>query len=212
MAGSTALEAVERLLALEAEALASSAGGAVAAACDYPDKITLAVVVRSQGMWTDRVATEVEQRIWAPRREGHGLVDLWSREIATADDVRRESAAETARIMWTAMHGRTDSLGAVLEREGFAYAAAMITTSIRPAFGTKPTALESTSVREAVDLLYDSVEHSDIAGVLFGDPAADALGWAPLGVPDHAGYRWATDRAMEAIENPGLASALRTKR
>src|ERR1700720_2156860 len=203
MAGTAALEAVQRLRALDAEALSASAGNAVAAACDYPDEITLAVVVRAEGMWTDRIATELEQRIWAIRREGHGLVNMWSGEIVTADDIRRESGAEAARVMWTALHGRAESLGAVLEREGFAYAAAAVANGVGPAFEGTPTALESASVQEAVTLLHDSTEHSDIAGVLFGDPAAIALGWTPPGVPDRAGYRWATHRAMRAITAGG---------
>ena len=57
MAGEPALHAVQQLIDLEAESLAADAAKAVAERCEYEDAITLALVVRSRGMWTDRVAT-----------------------------------------------------------------------------------------------------------------------------------------------------------
>ena len=211
MAGAVALQAVERLLELDAEALALAAVTRTAAACEFGDDMTLAVVVRSQGMWTDRIATEIEQRVSAVRREGHGLVDMWSGEPINGDDVRRESAAEAARVVWTAIHGQPRSLRGMLEREGLAYAAAAtVTRGLDPGFGrTTPTTQESSAVEEAVDLLGDSAQHSDIVGVLFGDPASTAMGWTPLGVPDRAGYHWAIARAARAIEEDGLGNVLR---
>jgi hypothetical protein len=209
MAGAVALQAVERLLDLDAEALALAAATRTAATCEFGEDMTLAVVVRAQGMWTDRIATEIEQRVSVVRRDGHGLVDMWSGEPFNGDDVRRESSAEAARVVWTAIHGQPRSLRGILEREGLAYAIAALTTGLDPGFGRTLTTQESSAVEEAVDLLGDSAQHSDIVGVLFGDPASTAMGWTPLGVPDHAGYRWATARAIHAIDEDGLGSVLR---
>ena len=211
MAGAAALQAVERLLELDAEALALAAATDAASACDFCDDMTLALVVRAQGMWTDRVATEIEQRVSPGRRDGHGLVDMWSGEPLNGDDVRRESAAEAVRVAWTAIHGQPRSLRGVLAREGFAYAVARLTTGVDPGFGRTPATQESYAVEEAVDLLGDSAEQSDIVGVLFGDPASTAMGWTPLGVPDKAGYRWATTHAARAIDENGLGNALRRR-
>jgi hypothetical protein len=66
------------------------------------------------------------------------------------------------------------------------------------------------AVRDALDVLGDSATMSDNVGVIHGDPTSIALGWLPLGVPDHAGQRWATARAAELIRRRGSAAALRT--
>jgi hypothetical protein len=58
---------------------------------------------------------------------------------------------------------------------------------------------EAALVGDAVELLGASEQRGDIAAVLFGDPAALALGWTPLGLPWHAGYRWAIARANGAL-------------
>jgi hypothetical protein len=99
MAGPAAQECVSLLLALDAEALALAAATAVVEACVYLDPTTLAIAVRSQGMWTDRLSTEAQERVAGGHPPGFGLVSLWSREPVNADDVRRESAAEAVRVM-----------------------------------------------------------------------------------------------------------------
>jgi hypothetical protein len=208
MAGPVASEAVARLIELDSETLAAAAAAKVASACDWADDITLTVVVRTQGMWTDRVATEIEQRIAAVRRDNQGLIDMWSGEPIDGDDVRRESAAEAARVVWTTIHGQPRSLRGLLEREGLAYAVATLTTGAEPKFGRTVTTQESDVVQTALDLVGDSAKHSDIVGVFFGDGVSTAMGWTPLGVPDHAGYRWAIGRALHAIEEHGLRSVL----
>ena len=60
MAGAAALEAVLQALALGAEQIARAAATDTIAECDFTGSVTLAVVVASAGMWTDRLATEVE--------------------------------------------------------------------------------------------------------------------------------------------------------
>jgi hypothetical protein len=209
MAGPVALQTVERLIELDAEALALAAATAAASACEFADEITLALVVRTQGMWTDRVGTEIEQRVVSVRRDKHGVIDVWSGEPLNGDDVRRESAAEAMRVVLNTFHGQPRSLRGVLEREGLAYAVATLTTGVDPKFGKTSTTHEARAVEEALELLSDSTQHSDIAGVLFGDSVSTAMGWTPLGIPDRAGYRWAIGRALQAIEENGLPNALR---
>jgi hypothetical protein len=60
-------------------------------------------------------------------------------------------------------------------------------------------ATEAGLVGDAVALLGASELRGEIAAVLFGDAAALALGWTPLGLPWHAGYRWAIARAHGAL-------------
>jgi hypothetical protein len=196
MAGDAAAEAVNTLIALDAEELAREAAAAVAANAACHASITLAVIVRSTGMWTDRVATMVQDRTAAaPPRPGHGLVQLWSREPITAAHVRVESAAECARIIWHARHGAATTVQALMAREGNAYAsAARLTAESLPYGAASPR--DRATVDRALDLLGESREQSDAASILFGDAGATAMGWTPLGIPDDGGYRVAIERAV----------------
>lgn len=196
MAGEAAAEAVNTLIALDAEGLAREAAAAVAANAGYQSTITLAVIVRSTGMWTDRVATVVQDRTAsAPPRPGHGLVQLWSREPITAALVRVESVAECARIIWHSRHGAATTVLAVMAREGNAYAtSARITHEALPYGAASP--LDRATVDRALELLGESREQSDAASILFGDAGATAMGWTPLGIPDDGGYRVAIERAL----------------
>jgi hypothetical protein len=175
MAGPAALASVERLLELDAEAIAARHAG----------EAEIAVVVSSPGLWTDRVATEVELRT-DPMPPA--LVRFWAGEPVETADVERECAAAALRLRWLRAHGPARTLDEVLLREGWAYALA------GSPFGPLE-AVEAALVGEAVELLGESEQRADIASVLFGDPAALALGWIPLGLPWHAGYRWAIARA-----------------
>ncbi|MEQ1690787.1 MAG: hypothetical protein ABMA00_05840 [Gemmatimonas sp.] len=209
MAGSAASESVALLLAIDAETLMASTAAHIATQCECDARMTLALVVHSAGMWTDRVATEVDRRVAGkPARVGHGIVSLWSREILQASDVQRESAAETARVMWTLLHGAASSVESVLAREGLAYALAERIVDASP-YGGAPSGEERTVVCDALEVLRGSRHQSDIAGVLYGDSVSATMGWTTLGIPDHAGYRWAIERATQCIERVGAARALR---
>jgi hypothetical protein len=196
MAGDAAAEAVNTLIALDAEELAREAAAAVAASAGHQAPITLAVIVRSAGMWTDRVATTVQDRTApAPPRDGHGLVQLWSREPITAAQVRVESAAECARIVWHAERGAAMTVQSLMAREGNAYATAAHRTNEALPYGAASPADRET-VDGALELLGESRAQSDAASILFGDAGATAMGWTPLGIPDDGGYRVATERAL----------------
>ena len=109
MAGDAARETVTQLLSLDAENVARNIAAHTAMLCEYEQQITLALVVRSKGMWTDRVATEVDDRFSTRRsRPDHGLVSMWSRESCDLDDVTREVVAEVVREMWASIHDASD--------------------------------------------------------------------------------------------------------
>ena len=116
--------------------------------------------------------------------------------------MRTECAAEVVRIMWTTYHGVPTTLGAVLAREGLCYALA-------PGAGTSHDDDDGTGVEEAIGVLGDTSTQGDIVAVLYGDPAATAMGWTPLGIAEKAGYRWATSRARAIVERVGARAALR---
>ncbi|MFN0098272.1 MAG: hypothetical protein ACKVS7_06320 [Gemmatimonadaceae bacterium] len=196
MAGDYALAAVETLLAMDAERTTLECAERVVSFCAYGGTVDLAVIVASAGMWTDRVATEVQYRTVAERRAGYGLVYQWTREELTLAGLEREACAETVRVLWTALHGAARSMHAVLHREGLAYATAARCMS-DPVAVERPSLEESAAVEGALAVLGDSTDPGEIAAVLFGDPGAEAMGWAKLGISDRAGYRWAIARAID---------------
>ena len=201
MAGAAALEAVQQAIALDAERIAIVAAASTIAECEYTRMVTLAVVVASAGMWTDRLATEVEYRTTAKRRADHGQVMLWSREGITAEYVRRESVAETVRTMWTSLHGQAKTLRSVFAREGLAYALADSKAIAPPENGE--------AIRDALTILGDSTTQGDIVAALYGDAVADQMGWPALGISDRGGAQWAAHRAALTIAEIGEAAALR---
>jgi hypothetical protein len=210
MAGPAALETVEMLIACDAEALAQQIAQQVVDLCEYQNDVALSVAVRSSGLWTHRVATEVEERAGAkPRTQGRGFVSIWSREPCDVNDVAREAAAECVRVMWTTQHGKELTARSLLAREGLAYAIASRYATPGP-YAAPLTDEESLAIIGILDILGDSGDSSDMANVLFGDAAAIELGWTPLGIPLNAGYKWAVARALEHLQAASPLLALRS--
>ena len=201
MAGPHALETMEQLLAVDAEAVALEAASEAVNLCRHQDAITLAVVLCAPGGWTHRLATEILHRTTQRPPSGHGVVLHWTREAPTAEQIRREAIAETVRVMAVAAHRRRESVASLLHREGLAYA-----------LGGNPygpvTTEDQHAVGDAVDVLGASESIGDMTAVLYGDAAASALGWATAGVAEHGGYRWAIDQAERRIKDVGAPAAL----
>jgi Arc/MetJ family transcription regulator len=203
MAGPHALETTEQLLAIDAEAIALDAARETASVCGYPDPITLAVVLCSAGAWTNRLTTEIEHRTSRRMPSGRGLILHWSREMPTAGQIRREAIAEAVRVIVVARRAGSETVASLLHREGLAYA-----------LGGNPygpvTSDDERAMRDAVEVLGTSEKLADMAAVLYGDPAAAALGWATAGVAEYGGYRWAIDRAERRVKDAGVPSVIRT--
>jgi hypothetical protein len=200
MAGPHAAETIQSLLDMDAESIAGQALAAVQARCEYAESIEMALVVASAGMWTDRLATEVKHRTSPHRDRNTGLVLLWTGEPVTEADVRREAAAEAARVVWSAFHGDANSAGQVLAREGFASALAIDPSG---------TAEVDEKTGEAARILSDHTNLGDITAFLYGDAAALELGYTALGLPDHAGFHWAIAQATRLIKKRGVPEAIR---
>ena len=202
MAGDAAAAAVRALIALCAEDVAAAAAKGVLARCDWRAPLTLAVVLATPGMWTDRLATEVRHRTNAERRDAHGEILLWADDPPSVATIERESIAEAVRTMWTSLHGSASSLHAVLAREGLAYALAGAAPRHQP---------DGILVPEAIEVLGDTAALGDVVAVLYGDAAAITLGYTPLGLAERAGYGFAIAQAAELIAMIGAAGALRVR-
>lgn len=208
MAGDSAPAAVQALLALDAEEVARAAAENVVAQCEWNEPVTLAVVVATPGMWTDRLATEVRHRTIADRRAAHGEILLWATDAHSVGTIARESVAEAVRTMWASLHGQTQSVHSVLAREGMAYALAGAIASSETG---APHPIDA-RINEAIEVLGDTTAVGDIIGILYGDEAAVTLGYTPLGIPPGAGYDFAISRASELVARVGMARALRSGR
>lgn len=206
MAGQAVRDTVRVLIANDAERLAFDEASSLTARCEFDGDITIAIVVPSPGMWTDRLATEIQHRTTGIRRPAHGAVMLWHGDVLDEAHMRHECAAEVVRTMWTAYHGVPSTLGSVLAREGLCYAlAAEVRQDGSGASGDD----DGSAVEEAIGILGDTTDQGQIAGVLYGDTAAATMGWSPLGLAERAGYRWAIARAREIVRRVGAPAALR---
>ncbi len=209
MAGDAARETVTQLLSLDAENVACNIAEHTAMLCEYEQQITMAFVVRSKGMWTDRIATEVDDRFSTRRsRRDHGLVSMWSRESCNLDDVTREVVAEVVRVMWASIHGASDRMEALFAREGLAYAIAACVCNAEP-YGGSPSMEERALVSDALEMLRGTRLQRDIVGILYGDDVATTMGFYTLGIGDRAGYRVAIAQAADRVRLVGAAHALR---
>ncbi|MFN2463210.1 MAG: hypothetical protein ABR573_04805, partial [Candidatus Dormibacteria bacterium] len=201
MTGPAALESVERLLEIDAEAVAQRAADDVLARCALPGPVELSVIVASPGLWTHRVTTEVEHRL-RPERGSRSIVQMWTGESCEAEDVRREAVAETVRIVWTQLHGAAQTVERALLREGLALALA----------GGDAEPLEAGEVkatREVLAIIGECQLQSDVFAAAYGDPLAELLGLPTLGLVDRAGCRHAARLAAERVAAEGPASAIR---
>ena len=201
MAGAATATTVDALLTLNAEGLAQAAAEDALARLEWHERITLAVVVATPGMWTDRLATEVRHRTVADRHPAHGEILLWATDVHDIDTIQGESVAETVRTLWTSLHGPVRSLHAVLSREGMAYALNGATKSLEAV---------DKGVGDAIDVLGDTTTLADIVAILYGDEAAVALGYTPLGIAKGAGYAYAIAGARSLVARIGAVRALRT--
>lgn len=206
MAGQAARDTVRRLIANGAEGTALDEARILTARCEFGEDLTIAIVVPSPGMWTDRLATEIQHRTTGTRRPAHGTVMLWPGDALDEAHVRHECAAEVVRTMWTTCHGVPATLGGVLAREGLCYALA---AEAGQQGSSTSGDHDSPAVEEAIAVLGDTTEQGEIVGVLYGDTAAATMGWSPLGLPERAGYRWAIARAREIVGRVGAPAALR---
>lgn len=200
MAGPPAAEAVQALLAIDAERVALEGASAAAHALQIAEPALLAVVLLSPGMWTDRLANDVERIAADERVAGKGQIVFWTREPVTVADVVREARAELTRVAWTARHGRALALRAVLEREGLARA---VGDEAAPPADEPWGDVAAIVARDG-----DAIGLDRVAPVLFGDAVAETLGWTPRGLPADAGLRWAAAEARQALRTHGASAVL----
>lgn len=195
MTSKPVLSTVESLVDLGAEDAAERAMAECLSALQVDDPFEVHLTVATPGMWTDRLATEVEHRYL-----GRTIAQVlwWFDEPPTVEALRAEATAQAVRLAWQARHGSPSEDGGVgtladaAGREGLALAMAP------SAEGTASHAT-SDAVAEALDACGEDESLSTIVSVLHGDDAATAMGWTPLGLGDRQGLAHAASAAYDAL-------------
>jgi hypothetical protein len=176
MTSKDVLGTVERLVAIDAETLAEEAAAEVAELLRIGEDVPLAVTVATPGMWTDRLATEVEHRI---QGRGVGEVLLWTGEDCGRDAVRAAAAAQLVRESWRLRHGVPRTVGDAVAQEGLALAMAGMGGRL------------DDGAAQVLAVLREDTTLSSMVAFLYGDDAATAMGFTPVGLGARGGERHA---------------------
>jgi hypothetical protein len=191
--------AYDALLAIGAEDAAEAAlKGAERRLAEVPGELKVALVVQDdlEGAWSQPAF--VQAQAWqsnAMAKRGFAAAHfLTSQAPFTATQVQQEVLAEVFRIAWMVARGRAPAtLAEVVEQQGHALA-----------FAGAPPWLPEAQVAAARERLAPHLQAKadwpECMAAMFGDHGAAAMGHAPLGLPERAGF---------AV---GLADALRAGR
>ena len=176
MTSKPVLETIEALVAVKAEARLASVANEVAARLGFRGEATMHFTVATPGMWTDRLATEVEHRLLG--RDPGGVL-WWFDEAVDAEAVESDIAAQTVRLVASARGGPPWDLAAAVHQEGLAMAMAGHDGRLDP------------GAADVAEVLGEDPSLSTMVSFLYGDDAAVAMGFTPLGLGDRVGYRHA---------------------
>jgi hypothetical protein len=167
---------IDALLEIDAERRLQRIARRTAAAFDFEGDAVMYLTVATPGMWTDRLATEVDHRL---NGTNPGGVLWWFDDTPDIPRFEAECVAQTVRMIVTARIGRPQSLLAAVNQEGHAYAACGDRRVLDPA------------ASEALEIVGSDTSTSTMVAFLWGDAAATSLCYTPLGLGDRVGYRHA---------------------
>lgn len=189
------------LLSLDAEAVAARACAELEAELAHVRgvfRLLLVVVDEPRNGWTQRWLTDAEWRLQGkydglPKdRPAVGFdrwvtVQLWTDVSASAETVRQEVRASVGRAAWQRRHGPPLTLRQMLAQEGHA-----------ARFAGEPPFLDPDDLaytRAVLTPLLDQKHWPTCFAALYGDDAARAAGFPPLGVSHRAGFGLAAEDA-----------------
>ena len=186
------LALIDEYIALGAEQIAAEAvAGAKAPALQTEGfKVCLVVSDDLKGGWTNRWASEFNHRIEGAAITKRGWLTgiLWTSEPASADRVREAVLTSIYRAEYLQTHAAPRTLGQMLEQEGYATARAGCTA---PALDDDDLAY----TRTVIEPHLTATDRATVIACLFGDTAANALGYPARGLSDRAGLALALSDA-----------------
>ena len=174
---------IDEYIALGAEQIAMNA--IAKANVNLSREFQLALVVSDdlKGGWTNRWASEYGHRIESQAFLKRGFITaiLWTSEPASIERVREAVLTSIYRAEYLQTHPVPKALGEMLNQEGYAMARAGCTAPV----------LDDDDLAYTRDVIGKHLQATDRATViacLFGDAAANALGYPPQGLSERAGF------------------------
>jgi hypothetical protein len=193
---------LDRLIAMDAEAIASDAVresvdrlSGVERLCGMPVyRFGLVIADDAQGGWTNRYLYEAKDRFENRYglRKGFITASLWSSEEPEAERVRLETAGAIFRTAWLWRHGLPATLGQMLRQEG------MVARFAGRALENGTDRIVAALVQKNID----SSHYPTIMGCLYGDEAAESLGYAPVGMTPNGGLQYAASDEFLGGDDP----------
>ncbi len=184
---------LDRLLDLDADAVAAAAVAAAQPATagvagDF--RVGLVVADDARGGWTNRYCNEMSHRFEGAALCKRGWIVglLWTSEAPSEAGVRDEVLTAIHRVAHIRRHGAATTMAAMLEQEGAAMAAA---GCVEPVLDPDDLAY----TRQVIEPYLAASDRATVVACLYGDEAADALGYPPLGFSRGAGLALALDTA-----------------
>ncbi len=165
-------DTIRALIAINAEDLLASIANEVAGRLGYHSDELLHFTVATPGMWTDRVGTEVEHHLLA--KDPCGVL-WWFDEPVSGDAVESAIASQAARLVIHRRAERPATLAAAVRQEGLA-----------GVMGKRPGRFD-TDAAAALDVLGNDASLATVVAFLYGDDAARAMGFTPIGLRDRVG-------------------------
>lgn len=132
-----------------------------------------AVVVLTEGFWTDRLFNEVRNR-----RDGLGAIWLWAGEPVDEEVLVAAATAEAVRTLWRRANGAPKNLAEFAGQEA----------TVANAVGFRPAQADDV-IRDVLEVLGDENDDHTLIAYLFGDETAEAAEWRGLGVSGNEGPR-----------------------
>ncbi|HUQ89418.1 MAG TPA: hypothetical protein VM096_17785 [Vicinamibacterales bacterium] len=185
---------IDQYIALGAEQIAGDAMTNATVNLSHQYKVCLVVSDDLKGGWTNRWASEYGHRIEGAAITKRGWLTgvLWTSEPASAERVREAVLTSIYRAEYLQTHAAPKTLGAMLDQEGYAMARAGCTA---PALDHDDLAYTRTVIAPHLD----ATDRATVMACLFGDIAANALGYPPQGLTDRAGLALALHDARASM-------------
>src|SRR5262245_61887420 len=157
-------------------------------------KVGVVVSDDLKGGWTNRWASEFSHRFESKAFHKRGFLTgiLWTSEPASASSVREAVLTSIYRAEYLQRHPSPKTLHAMIEQEGHAMARAGCTTPSLDADAL-------TYTRSVIAPYLDAHDRATVIACLFGDAAANALGYPPQGLSNRAGLALALHDARVSL-------------
>jgi hypothetical protein len=172
MTSQPVLVTIEALLDAQAEARLEKTANQTALRLDYARDDAMHINVATPGMWTDRLATEVEHRLLA--MDPGGLL-WWFDQTVHDAALDFEIVAQTVRLIFQRRAGAPATLAAAVRQEGSAGAFAGATGAFHP------------GAADVLEVLGEDTSLSTMVAFLYGDGAAAEMGFKAIGIDGDTG-------------------------